>query len=148
MPDTLAPPDYREPLYVRIKDAGGWLIAIVVSNVANLGHTWQSATPRERLRLAFSAAYIPLGVLLIWMLPAWLAWPLLALWIIEAFADLDDIALAIADRSKTTRLMQTTPTGAPRMAEIQCSKGVTHRFLYGPSGWEEAGPAVHAPADA
>jgi len=39
------------------------------------------------------------------------------------------------------------PTGAPRVAEVQCKHGDAHRFVYGPTGWESAGPAVHAQLD-
>lgn len=34
------------------------------------------------------------------------------------------------------------PTGAPRVAEVACIHGTGHRFVYGPTGWEPAGPAV------
>jgi hypothetical protein len=34
------------------------------------------------------------------------------------------------------------PTGAPRVAEVSCRHGDPHRFVYGPTGWEAAGPAV------
>lgn len=34
------------------------------------------------------------------------------------------------------------PTGAPRVAHVTCSHGATHRFIYGPHGWEESGPAI------
>lgn len=34
------------------------------------------------------------------------------------------------------------PTGAPRVAEVTCKHGDHHRFVYGPDGWEAAGPAL------
>lgn len=38
------------------------------------------------------------------------------------------------------------PTGAPRVCEVACKHGDPHRFVYGPTGWEAAGPAVdHRP---
>lgn len=34
------------------------------------------------------------------------------------------------------------PTGAPRVAEVTCKHGVQQRFVYGPEGWEAAGPVT------
>jgi hypothetical protein len=48
------------------------------------------------------------------------------------------------DREYTQRLLATEPTGAPRIANVRCSEGREHRFIYGPSGWQEAGPSVRS----
>lgn len=37
------------------------------------------------------------------------------------------------------------PSGAPRVAEVRCVHGDMHRFVFGPDGWEAAGPAVDSP---
>lgn len=46
------------------------------------------------------------------------------------------------DREYTERLLSTRATGAPRIANVRCSEGREHRFIYGPDGWQEAGPAI------
>lgn len=44
------------------------------------------------------------------------------------------------------KLHAVKPTGAPRVAEVNCIHGDAHRFVYGMQGWEPAGPAVeHRP---
>jgi putative flippase GtrA len=148
MPDTLASDDRESPpdsLPRRIADAFGWGLAIVVSNIINLGATWRDANQRERLRLILAVVRIAIFVFIavadssyLWL---WI-W-VVALSIVEAFADLDDVATSIAANRRTMRMLAQQPTGAPRTAEIRCSQGVVHRFLYGPAGWEEAGPADH-----
>lgn len=40
------------------------------------------------------------------------------------------------------KLNTTKPTGAPRVVEVACIHGDHHRYVYGPHGWEAAGPAV------
>jgi len=40
------------------------------------------------------------------------------------------------------KINTTKPTGAPRVAEVNCKHGDPHRFVYGTTGWEPAGPAV------
>lgn len=48
------------------------------------------------------------------------------------------------DREYTERLLSTQATGAPRIANVRCSEGREHRFIYGPNGWQEAGPSVRS----
>lgn len=44
------------------------------------------------------------------------------------------------------KLNAAKPSGAPRVAEVACRHGDPHRYVYGPTGWEAAGPAVeHRP---
>lgn len=146
MPNTLAPDDREsppDPLPRRIADAFGWGFAVIVSNFANLATTWREAGKRERLRLITAVvrvaliSYIAISLDYLWL---WL-WVWLA--IVEAIADLEDVTTSLAEGRKTMRMLATKPTGAPRVAEIQCSHGVVHRFIYGPTGWEDAGPADH-----
>ena len=148
MPDIIAPDDYRDPIHVRIKDAFGWAYAMLVNNATNLPQTWREASPRERFRLVLAVLLVASFVFTAIVEGGLWLWLLVALWVIAAGADLDDVTTSVADRRRYLRLMAAKPTGAPRVAEIRCSKGVTHRFLYGPGGWEEAGPAMHPVPDA
>jgi hypothetical protein len=47
--------------------------------------------------------------------------------------------------SEVVRLLQATPTGAPRLAEVPCGCGRHNRYQYVGGGWEAAGPAPEAP---
>lgn len=141
--DRTPPPD---PLGRRVLDALGWFLAVVVSNFVNVGHTWRCASPRERSRLV-GAGTLVFSAVVVASISPWWNWLLVAALVFMAIVDLDDVAGIIAERQKTLRLLSTMPTGAPRVAEIRCSRGAVHRFIYGPGGWEEAGPAQH-PANA
>jgi putative flippase GtrA len=146
MPNAIAPDDRETPpgsLPRRVADAFGWGTAVVVSNITNLGTTWRDSSSRERLRLLVAVLRIAaFAVIALAIGGTWL-WLLVTLAVVEAIADLDDVATGIAANRRALRMLASKPTGAPPIAEVRCSHGVTHRFLYGPAGWEEAGPAAN-----
>jgi hypothetical protein len=63
------------------------------------------------------------------------------------FAIVMDAAVVRVDSKRQgaamIKLNITKPTGAPRVAEVSCRHGDPHRFVYGVTGWEPAGPAVN-----
>lgn len=124
-------------------EAIGWFVAVVVSSLRDLGHTWSSATGRERFRLAESSVWPPASAVLLLMLdwPGWF-WLLPVALLVRWLSDVGDIAQVVAWRAKTARILERQPTGAPRVANLRCSEGRTHRFVYGVHGWEEAGPST------
>lgn len=120
-----------------------WALLGALHHVLDAPATLRAASARERFRLAYSASWVVAAVLVVslagWPLWTWLAPLALA---IGAVADLGDVRQASNWRTGTLRLLESTPTGAPREVNVRCSNGYSHRFLYGPNGWEEAGPAV------
>jgi hypothetical protein len=120
-----------------------WFGMVALHRVLDLPRLVQESTGRERARLLDSAFWMACSTLVCiiadWPVYVWLA-P--ALFLVRLLADLSDVHRDIGWRAQTLRALETKPTGAPRTANVRCSRGYTHRFLYGPNGWEEAGPAT------
>jgi hypothetical protein len=131
------------PALARAAEATGWAVAVTWTALVNLGDTWRNATARERWDLTSAAALTGWLALaqFVWDLP-WYAWGLVLVMLTITLGDLQRVALTIAERRKLARVLQAQPTGAPRMATVRCAAGLTHRFLYGPDGWEDAGWAA------
>lgn len=53
-----------------------------------------------------------------------------------------DRANAVNNRARLMRLLESRPSGAPRIAEVTCRHGDRHRYQYAHHGWEPIGPAV------
>lgn len=102
-------------------------------------------------RIAFAVAGINLGLIagLLWHhrdLTHWLA----GVGFVSAVVLLLGVtADAVIERGNAKRnhaamikLNAMKPSGAPRVAEVTCIHGAPHRYVYGPTGWENAGPAI------
>jgi len=118
------------------------------SNLGRLSQAWRQMTVPERLLAAALLAVLvstpTVGLLTgsggawigfaVSLVAAWLLVPVLADALL-ARATIGNISVALF------RTNATNPTGAPRVAEVPCRHGDMHRFVYGPDGWEPAGPA-------
>lgn len=120
-----------------------WLGMVMLHRVLDLPRVIRESTGRERARLLDTASWLACSVLVCvlagWPVYVWLA-PIAFL--VRLLADLRDVHRDIAWRAQMVRTLEAQPTGAPRAANVRCSNGYSHRFLYGPDGWEEAGPAT------
>jgi hypothetical protein len=130
-------------VFSRVGEAIGWSVAVVLSNLRDLGFTWRAGTPRERFRLVESGLW-PLAAVVLLLVLAWPEW----LWLLVAaltfrwLSDVGDVAQVVRWRAKMVRTLERQPTGAPRVANVRCSAGNTHRFVYGHNGWEDMGPST------
>jgi hypothetical protein len=87
------------------------------------------------------------------MTGGWSAWLVavlvLAVLVMDALVVTDAVVMRTHHKrlgATMVKLSAAKPTGAPRTAEVVCRHGDPHRFVYGMTGWEPAGPAVeHRP---
>lgn len=120
--------------------------------VARLAEMRRQLTRAERILCAITALGAVQGVVL-GVLNGGRHWTQVANLIVVAVCLAPVLADAIIQRDNLkragaamVRINSSKPTGAPRIAEVACRHGDPHRFVYGPSGWEAAGPAVeHRP---
>lgn len=147
MTEPPAPEQHR--WYHRATDTAWWLWHSAASTVHNLPQTWREATPMERGRILvdtlFPVLLVALGVL---SFPAWFPIAVGVASLLVLLATLSDVEASAHNRERVTRLLAERPTGAPRVAEVAIpGTDITYRFVYGPKGWDFAGPAVsHGPA--
>lgn len=120
---------------------------------ARLRALFVSTTRAERVLLLAVLLSIVQGILLD-VLDDGHLWTVVANAVIVALLSLPVVADGILQRENVRKagaamikLNREKPTGAPRVAEVVCIHGDHHRYVYGKSGWEAAGPAVdHRPA--
>lgn len=141
-----APADEPETRWDRVRDAIGWGVAGVVATVADAGYTWRAADRAQRADLICD---VLLAGMVSWLtltyLPGWLAWAGPVVGALLALGSLAGVSSRTAERRHLAGLLERAPTGAPRIARIQCPAGYTHTFSYSDTvGWEEIGPAQHA----
>lgn len=139
-----APKPEKTGLWPQVADSAGWLWHSTASIVYNAPQTWREATPQERGRL-FADAMLS-GALVTMVILAWPGWfmPVVfaLLSLVLMVTTLGDIEDHHHTQNRVSRLLTTQPTGAPRVVEMACpSCQVAYRFVYGPTGWEFAGPA-------
>lgn len=126
----------------RLRDAAGWTWAVAVTSVMALPVVWRRSTPAERLGWGMEVALIPVlaGVCLQPAVPWW-AWFLVAFEVFALAGRVQSWLAASASLDRAMRLLESTPTGAPRVATVQCPHGDVYRWAYGAAGWEAIGPA-------
>lgn len=108
--------------------------------------------PEAALAFALTSCAVISGVHAL-AVGTWSAWALFGAVLLVLAAGAMVVTDAVVMRVHSKRLGATMvklnaakPTGAPRVAEVECIHGDPHRFVYGPTGWEAAGPAVeHRP---
>lgn len=70
-------------------------------------------------------------------------------WLLFTWLLIDVVLSHVRDRltwqQVSEDLLGRKAEGVPRVAVVSCSHGDKHRFLYGPKGWVEAGPAGRTP---
>lgn len=118
-----------------------WLRAYAARALNQARLTWHTATWFEALTvIAFSVAFLATVPLAIRDRYDW--------WRLSGdLAVLIVLTVIVYEHARERRVWHALglehlrkPTGAPRVAEITCSAGRTHRFMYTDQGWVEAGP--------
>lgn len=122
------------------RDLVTWFWVELVATVTDVRHTWKNATRDYRLRIALDV--ITLVVLQVVMLVVGATWTLkillFLLMLLMITAELDAARRDVARAEQILRLLETIPTGAPRLATFRCPHGGVHRMVYGPNGWTES----------
>lgn len=149
-----APP--KTGWWANLVDSAWWLWHSTLSTITNAPATWKDASRHERAQLLSHG--LTTVVIVLFILAFGLPWWCWALPLANLVDHVDDFAVLEeqqADRALIARQHQRLveqlaeqPTGAPRVAEVTLpGTDVTYRFVYGPKGWEFAGPAVsHGPS--
>lgn len=136
------PENAHQSLWSRTWDAITWAVSALIANTTDFPHLWRNAAPRERITLVVTAGWLVVLTLAVAVTPLpWWFWMIPVGFLIQLVADLSDIAERVHERARLNRLLASQPTGAPRVANVRCTNGCSHRFIYGLGGWEEAGPA-------
>jgi hypothetical protein len=102
---------------------------------------WRGATNPERVGVIAAWCAVAAFTVFVSADGAGITWVTLAALTVWALVDTTALYSTVKLRAFYARTMEQQPSGAPRVATVRCSEGRTHRFLYGPNGWEEAGPA-------
>lgn len=112
-----------------------WLRAYAVRLARVAARTWRWSTIVELMILTASTFTLIAALLGAavgdggwWDVAGWSLW----------LAAVTDIVVTHArDRRSYAELLDMKPTGAPRLAYVQCRDGHAHKFMYGPEGWAE-----------
>ena len=126
-----------------------WFLARTWRLITDIPAAWMQGNRYERGRM-LEAMVIPVGwaVFMVVSGPTPVHWFFLGYLTIRGFGELADIYRSIGWRAKMARTLHRQPTGAPRVANVTCSQGRTHRFIYTDQGWQDAGPATELPTGA
>lgn len=137
--------NHRAPDPPGLRARLAWALTRIAHHILDLPRLYQETTNRERTRLVESAIFVA-GALWLALAEGGFWWLGVVFFAVHALSELEDIYAAMAWRTRVERILEQEPRGAPKVANVRCGRGYSHRFLYGPNGWEEAGPAVALPA--
>lgn len=138
--------DHRKIEPDTLLDRITWRAAVIGHYLLDIPRLVTEATRTELVRLVVAAVFM-LSQLISAVAGGFPALAVLGsvAWAYWLIWEMRNTYRAIADREQLVRALEASPSGAPRIANVKCSRGFTHRFQYGPTGWEEIGPVVPEP---
>ena len=124
-------------------EAVGWFVALVLWNLNRVPAVWRRAGRADRTILVLEFALLAvMGWLLVVSEFDWLWATIVVLFTLRVVMEFVRINREVAEHERRDRVLVQQPTGAPRLAVVQCAHGDYFRFAYGPQGWQELGPAT------
>lgn len=117
-----------------------YLRAVAVHAVRVARRTWKWGNWAEVALVALTTATSVLSIVALNITDAGILWAVTVAAVFTAGSTVRTMMWNASERYDMAMIMSTEPSGAPRLAEVRCSRDRVHRLEYGPGGWREIGP--------